>query len=82
MIFDGIVDLLIELGLIKRGGKQRIDSTHIFIWAASKEMSRLECASETMRLALEALARAEVKSSQSFGEILGTLQCKVKWIGG
>ena len=29
MIFDGVVDLLIELGLVKRKGKQRLDSTHI-----------------------------------------------------
>ena len=54
VIFDGIIDLLIELGLIKRGGKQRIDSTHILGYV--KEMSRLECAVETMRMALEELA--------------------------
>lgn len=54
VIFDGIVDLLIELGLIKRAGKQRIDSTHILGYV--KEMSRLECAVETVRLAPEELA--------------------------
>ena len=27
MIFDGIVKLLVELGLVKRKGKQRLDST-------------------------------------------------------
>ena len=50
MIFDAAVDLLVELGLIKRKGKQRLDSTHIVGYV--KEMSRLECATETMRLAL------------------------------
>lgn len=40
VIFDGIVELLIEQGLIKRGGKQRIDSMHILGYV--KEMSRLE----------------------------------------
>ena len=54
VIFDGIIDLLIELGLIKRAGKQRIDSTHILGYV--KEMSRLECAVETVRLGLEGLA--------------------------
>jgi hypothetical protein len=29
MIFDGVVNLLIELGLVKRKGKQRLDSTPI-----------------------------------------------------
>ena len=54
VIFDGVVELLIESGLVKRAGKQRIDSTHILGYV--KEMSRLECAVETVRLALEELA--------------------------
>jgi hypothetical protein len=54
VVFDGIVELLIELGLVKKNGKQRLDSTHILGYV--KEMSRLECAVETVRLALEALA--------------------------
>jgi transposase len=61
VLFDGIVDLLMELGLIKRGGKQRIDSTHIL--GCVKEMSRLECATQTVRLALEELA-GELVGSQ------------------
>jgi len=53
MIFDGVVELLVELGLVKRQGKQRLDSTHVLGYV--KEMSRLECAMETQRLALEDL---------------------------
>ena len=53
MIFDGIVDLLVELGLVKRKGKQRLDSTHIVGYV--KAMSWMECALETLRLALEDL---------------------------
>jgi len=53
MIFDGVVDLLIELGLVKRKGKQRLDSTHIVGYV--KAMSWMECAIETLRLALEDL---------------------------
>jgi hypothetical protein len=53
VIFDSIVELLIELGLVKKKGKQRLDSTHILGYV--KEMSRLECAEQTLRLALQAL---------------------------
>ncbi len=54
VIFDCVLELLVELGLVKKKGKQRLDSTHILGYV--KEMSRLECAVETVRLALEALA--------------------------
>jgi transposase len=56
VIFDGVVELLVELGLVKRNGKQRLDSTHVLGYV--KEMSRLECAVQTLRLALEDLAGA------------------------
>ena len=52
-IFDGVVDLLIKMGLVKKRGVQRLDSTHVVGYV--KEMSRLECVCETLRLALEAL---------------------------
>ena len=80
VIFDGIIDLLIELGLIKRAGKQRNDSTHILGYV--KEMSRLECAVETMRLALEELAGAIVVGKRpEFWERLWALyvQSEVGW---
>lgn len=78
-IFDGIVELLIELGLIKRSGKQRIDSTHILGYV--KEMSRLECASETMRLALEEIASEPINKRPEFWERLWALyvQSQVDW---
>jgi len=53
MIFDGVVELLMELGLVKRKGKQRLDSTHVVGYV--KAMSWLECAVETLRLGLEDL---------------------------
>ena len=80
MMFDGIVDLLIELGLIKRAGKQRIDSTHILGYV--KEMSRLECAVETMRLALEELSGELIGGKRpEFWERLWALyvQSEVGW---
>src|SRR5262249_59798021 len=45
--------LLMELGLVKKKGKQRLDSTHVVGYV--KEMSRLECVTETLRLVLEDL---------------------------
>ena len=79
VMFDGIVDLLIELGLIKRAGKQRIDSTHILGYV--KEMSRLECAVETLRLGLEELAGVVGGKRPDFWERLWTLyvQSEVGW---
>jgi hypothetical protein len=56
VIFDCVLELLIEMGLVRRKGKQRLDSTHVLGYV--KEMSRLECAVETLRLALEALEEA------------------------
>lgn len=44
-----------ELGLVKKKGVQRLDSTHVVGYV--KEMSRLDCVCETLRLALEALAQ-------------------------
>ncbi len=78
VVFDGVIDLLIELGLIKRGGKQRIDSTHVLGYV--KEMSRLECAAETMRMALEELAGIN-DSRPAFWQRLWTLyvQSEVDW---
>jgi transposase len=80
VVFDGIIDLLIEQGLIKRGGKQRIDSTHILGYV--KEMSRLECAVETVRLAMEELAGVmDVSKRPEFWERLWALyvQSEVDW---
>jgi transposase len=80
VIFDEIVELLIELGWVKRAGKQRIDSTHILGYV--KEMSRLECAVETVRLALEGLAGVLVTGKRpEFWERLWALyvQSEVGW---
>ena len=80
VIFDGMVDLLIELGLVKRKGKQRLDSTHIVGYV--KEMSWLECAIETLRLALEDLAGVVGSKRPEFWERLWGCMCRAIWIGG
>jgi transposase len=55
-----LLDLLLArlkgLGLVKAGGRQRTDSTHVL--ARIRNLSRLELAGESVRAALEALAAA------------------------
>ena len=55
-IFEALVARLHEQGLLRAGGRQRTDSTHVL--AAIRSLNRLELAGETVRAALEALAAA------------------------
>ena len=80
VIFDGVVGLLTELGLVKKTGPQRLDSTHVVGYV--KAMSRLDCATETVRLALEALDGVMGADERpEFWHRLWTLyvQSKVDW---
>ena len=56
VIFDRLLDLLRQRGLVAAGGRQRTDSTHVL--ARIRDLNRLELAGETVRAALEALAAA------------------------
>jgi transposase len=53
---DLLVSVLIERGILKAGGKQRTDSTHVI--SAVRDLNRLELAGECVRAALEALSAA------------------------
>ena len=53
---DALLGRLAAEGLVKAGGKQRTDSTHVV--AAVAALSRLELAGESVRAALEALTAA------------------------
>jgi hypothetical protein len=55
-VLDTLLTRLGELGLVKAGGKQRTDSTHVI--SAVRDLNRLELAGESVRAALEALAVA------------------------
>lgn len=55
-MLDLLLGRLKELGLVKAGGRQRTDSTHVL--GRIRDLSRLELAGETVRAALEALAAA------------------------
>ena len=53
---DALLGCLVSAGLVKAGGKQRTDSTHVV--AAVAALNRLELAGESVRGAAEALAAA------------------------
>jgi len=56
VVLDTLLARLAAEGLIKAGGKQRTDSTHVI--AAVAALNRLELAGESVRAALEALSAA------------------------
>src|SRR6266536_2579371 len=55
-VLDLLLAALQDKGLVKAGGKQRTDSTHVV--AAVRDLNRLELAGESVRACLEALAVA------------------------
>ncbi|WP_053168709.1 hypothetical protein [Streptomyces virginiae] len=55
-VFDRLVEHCREAGLIKAGGKQRTDSTHVI--SAVRDLNRTELAGESVRAPLEVLAVA------------------------
>jgi transposase len=54
LCFDKILDRCRELGLVKPGGKQRTDSTHVL--AAVRDLTHAELAGEAVRALAETLA--------------------------
>jgi transposase len=56
VVLDALLARLAADGLVKAGGKQRTDSTHVV--AAVAGLNRLELAGESVRAAVEALAAA------------------------
>lgn len=61
LIFDSILQALHKNGLVKRRGKQRLDSTHIL--GAVARMGRLEVVRETIRLFLEVVQTMGLQAS-------------------
>jgi transposase len=56
LLFEKMLTYLKEQGLIKAGGRQRTDATHVL--AAVRATNRVVCAGEAMRAALNSLASA------------------------
>jgi hypothetical protein len=55
-VLEAVLDRLSAAGLLRAGGRQRTDSTHVL--AAVRTLNRMEFVGETLRAALEALAAA------------------------
>lgn len=55
--FDKVLECLVDHGFVKKGARQRIDSTHIV--AKVRELSRLELFHETLRLFFESVGDFE-----------------------
>ena len=55
-VLEAVLARLSGAGLLRAGGRQRTDSTHVL--AAVRTLNRMEFAGETLRAALEALAAA------------------------
>jgi hypothetical protein len=68
LIFDGILRPLHDKRLVKRGGKQRLDSTHVL--GAVARIGRLELVRETIRLFLEAAGVPRARGNED-GLLLG-----------
>ena len=56
VVLDALLERLVSAGLVKAGGEQRTDSTHVIATVAA--LNRLELAGESVRAAVEALAAA------------------------
>lgn len=56
LVLDLLLAALVEKGLVKAGGKQRTDSTHVV--SAVRDLNRLELAGESVRAAVEAIVAA------------------------
>jgi len=54
-LLDALLIAFRERGLLKAGGRQRTDSTHVL--ANLRDLNRLECVGETLRAALNELAQ-------------------------
>lgn len=63
--FQTILDALLEAGLVARQSRQRLDSTQMI--GRVSRMSRLDCVRESLRLALQEVAKATPESARPAG---------------
>jgi len=63
-LFEALLTCLKQRGLIKAGGRQRTDATHVL--AAVRAINRVVCVGETMRAALNTLADVAPEWLRSF----------------
>ena len=63
--FQIILDALLEAGLVSRQSRQRLDSTPMI--GRVSRMSRWDCVRESLRLALQEVAKGTTESAQPVG---------------
>jgi transposase len=68
-VLDLLLAALVERGLVKAGGKQRTDSTHVV--GAVRDLNRLELAGESVRAAVEAIVAAAPGWFQTVFDVAG-----------
>ena len=64
VLFETMLNCLKQRGLLKAGGRQRTDATHVL--AAVRAINRVVCVGETMRAALNTLAEVAPEWLRSF----------------
>src|SRR6266487_1149484 len=64
VLFETMLNCLKQRGLLKAGGRQRTDATHVL--AAVRAINRVVCVGETMRAALNTLAEVVPEWLRSF----------------
>jgi hypothetical protein len=79
LLFDAILQALYEKGLVKRNGKQRLDSTHVL--GAVARMGRLEMVRETIRLFPETVQRIGLEDSLPEWSLFHDryIDCDIAW---
>jgi len=83
LCFDKVLDRCRELGLVKPGGKQRTDSTHVV--AAVRDLTHAELAGEAVRALAKALAAvapdflAEAVDLTVWAKLYGPRACDWNW---
>jgi len=79
LIFDGILKALHDNGLVKRRGKQRLDSTHVL--GAVARMGRLEVVRETIRLFLDTVQKMSLQTSLEDWALFHDryIDCDIAW---
>ena len=79
LIFDAILQLLSGKSLLKRRGKQRLDSTHVLGCVA--RMGRLEIVRETIRLFLETIQQLCLEDSLPEWSLFHDryIDCDIAW---
>jgi transposase len=78
MAMRAVLAALQKEGLLAKRSKQRLDSTHVL--SAVADLSALDCVRETLRLALEELAKGLQHVSPIFGSCFGNATWRVSLI--